>query len=101
MPAAAARATLASRETNNLERHATYAETRAAFAWQVPPRFNIAQAVCDRHAGTNALALLTDTRQLGFHSRRAHYSKVPDSEIPRFVDTTSYGGRTLQRGLAT
>ena len=86
MPAAAARATLASRETNNLERHATYAETRAAFAWQVPPRFNIAQAVCDRHAGTNALALLTDTRQLGFQDVLALASRLANALLAHGVE---------------
>jgi acetyl-CoA synthetase len=29
----------------------TYEEVRAKFRWQVPPRFNIADAVCDRWAG--------------------------------------------------
>ena len=43
-----------------LERRASYAETRDAFAWEVPPRFNIAQAICDRHVGHRQDALLTE-----------------------------------------
>lgn len=39
-----------------MERHASYAETRRRFAWDIPARFNIARAVCDRHRGT---ALIT------------------------------------------
>ena len=36
-----------------------YQEIRAAYRWEVPPAFNIAQAVCRRHAGeTSRLALL-------------------------------------------
>ncbi len=35
-----------------------YQEIRAAYRWQVPPDFNIAHAVCGRHAGAGSLALL-------------------------------------------
>jgi acetyl-CoA synthetase len=48
-----------------LERRGTYAETRDAFSWRVPPRFNIAQAACDRHAGVRDAALLTEAADGG------------------------------------
>lgn len=48
-----------------------FAALRRGFRWQVPARFNIAVAVCDRHADTdNRLALIEDRgdeiRQHGF-----------------------------------
>ena len=39
----------------------TYEQVRAAFRWQVPGRFNIATAICDRHVGGNRLALISET----------------------------------------
>ena len=39
----------------------TYEQVRAAFRWQVPGRFNIATAICDRHVGRNRLALISET----------------------------------------
>jgi acetyl-CoA synthetase len=42
-----------------LERHETYAQTIERFAWQIPPRFNIGVAACDRHAdGSGKPALI-------------------------------------------
>ncbi len=41
-----------------LVRADTYADTVRRFAWSVPPRFNIAHAVCDRHLGGNREALV-------------------------------------------
>src|SRR5579862_9833751 len=42
-----------------LERGADYDEVYRNFAWQVPARFNIGVAACDRHArGDGRLALL-------------------------------------------
>lgn len=42
-----------------LERHATYDETIDRFRWQVPERFNIGVACCDRHAdGSGKPALI-------------------------------------------
>ncbi|WP_291829558.1 acyl-CoA synthetase [Bosea sp. (in: a-proteobacteria)] len=42
-----------------LTRHGSYDETVARFVWQVPQRFNIGVACCDRHAdGTNRPALV-------------------------------------------
>jgi acetyl-CoA synthetase len=39
---------------------ATYDELYAGFRWKIPPRFNIAEAICDRHAADtpNAPALI-------------------------------------------
>ncbi len=39
-----------------MKRHSSYAEARHRFIWDIPARFNIARAVCDRHRGT---ALIT------------------------------------------
>src|SRR5215472_8991981 len=42
-----------------LNQAATYDELYRNFRWDVPPRFNIAAACCDRHAdGTGRLALI-------------------------------------------
>lgn len=64
-----------------LERRSTYAETRDAFVWRVPPRFNIAQAICDRHADTRGDALLSEaadgsTRALSFAQLREMSSRL-------------------------
>ena len=40
-----------------MERHPTYTLTRRHFAWDIPARFNIARAVCDRHTGTALITL--------------------------------------------
>jgi acetyl-CoA synthetase len=39
----------------------SYQEVYAGFRWQIPDRFNIAQAICDRHVGGNRLALVSET----------------------------------------
>jgi acetyl-CoA synthetase len=39
----------------------TYEQVYANFCWQIPTRFNIAEAVCDRHAGSNRVALIFET----------------------------------------
>lgn len=36
----------------------SYAQAYAGFRWEIPERFNIAEAVCDRHVGGNRLALI-------------------------------------------
>ena len=41
-----------------LVRRETYEEVRQAFAWDIPDRFNIAEAICDRHAGSGREALI-------------------------------------------
>jgi len=38
----------------------TYDEVCANFQWEIPTHFNIAEAICDRHVGTNRTALLFD-----------------------------------------
>jgi acetyl-CoA synthetase len=38
-----------------------YAEVYAGFRWRIPERFNIADAVCDRHVGSNRTALIYET----------------------------------------
>ncbi len=46
-----------------LVRGATYEDVCKAFAWNVPERFNIASAVCDRHTGSNREALVCESPQ--------------------------------------
>jgi acetyl-CoA synthetase len=41
-----------------LVRRDTYEEVRKAFAWHIPQRFNIADAICDRHLGLGREALI-------------------------------------------
>jgi acetyl-CoA synthetase len=41
-----------------LVRRDTYDELRRSFAWDIPARFNIAEAICDRHAGAGREALV-------------------------------------------
>ena len=41
-----------------LVRRDTYDELRQSFAWDIPARFNIAEAICDRHAGAGREALV-------------------------------------------
>jgi acetyl-CoA synthetase len=36
----------------------TYEEVRSSFAWRIPHRFNIAEAICDRHVGSGRTALI-------------------------------------------
>ncbi len=38
----------------------SYQELCAGFSWQIPRRFNIAEAVCDRHVGANKTALIVE-----------------------------------------
>ena len=52
---------MAGGKLRRMQRHATFAETRAAFAWDIPARFNIARAICDRHVGKRDTALITET----------------------------------------
>jgi acetyl-CoA synthetase len=40
----------------------SYATICAGFHWEIPARFNIAQAVCDRHVGNQRPALLFETQ---------------------------------------
>ncbi len=39
----------------------SYDDIRANFRWRIPPRFNIADAVCDRHVGADKTALTFET----------------------------------------
>lgn len=58
----------------------SYEEAYTAFRWEVPGRFNIAEAICDRHVGANRPALVFESgdgratqltfEQLGERSRR-------------------------------
>ena len=41
-----------------LTRQATYGKVYEGFTWQIPRRFNIADAICDRHVGANREALV-------------------------------------------
>jgi len=39
----------------------SYGEVCASFSWSMPARFNIAEAICDRHAGAGRTALIHET----------------------------------------
>lgn len=39
----------------------SYGEVCANFRWEIPPAFNIAEAVCDRHVGAGKVALVFET----------------------------------------
>ena len=39
----------------------TYEDAYAGFRWRIPEQFNIADAVCDRHVGSNKTALIYET----------------------------------------
>ena len=39
----------------------SYDEAYGSFRWEIPERFNIAEAICDRHTGSDRTALLFDT----------------------------------------
>ncbi len=41
----------------------TYDEVYGNFRWRVPERFNIAEAICDRHVGENRTALIAEIGQ--------------------------------------
>ena len=41
--------------------HPSYDDLRARFEWRIPERFNIADAICDRHVGAGRTALVTET----------------------------------------
>ncbi len=58
-----------------MERHATFEATRAAFAWNIPARFNIAQAICDRHPAGRP-ALITDAGPCTFGGLREMSSRL-------------------------
>lgn len=61
----------------------TYEEVRANFAWHVPERFNIAQAVCDRHVGGGRTALIVDhggrTDELTFEVLQAQSRRLANA----------------------
>jgi acetyl-CoA synthetase len=41
----------------------SYREVCEAFSWSIPDNFNIAEAICDRHVGTNRTALIYETAE--------------------------------------
>src|SRR5580693_374557 len=41
----------------------SYSEIYDAFRWAIPERFNIAQAICDRHTGAQRTALICETAE--------------------------------------
>jgi len=43
----------------------TYEEVCGNFSWRIPERFNIASAICDRHAGADRTALIFETEADG------------------------------------
>ncbi len=43
----------------------TYDEIAASFRWRIPERFNIAEAICDRHVGAGRTALIVEEGGVG------------------------------------
>jgi acetyl-CoA synthetase len=41
----------------------SYREVCEAFSWSIPGKFNIAEAICDRHVGTNRTALIYEAAE--------------------------------------
>lgn len=59
-----------------MERRADFEAARAAFYWAIPARFNIAQAICDRHVGVRDTALITEVGTLSFRGLREMASRL-------------------------
>ena len=55
---AAGRAAAVARPGMIVERRDTWEEVRAAFRWRLPPRYNIAEHVCERHVASTRPALI-------------------------------------------
>ena len=69
-----------------LVRRETYEEVRKAFAWDIPERFNIADAICDRHAGNGREALIFQR---------------PDGSLDRYsFERLQHASRRLANALA-
>jgi acetyl-CoA synthetase len=61
----------------------SYEEICADFSWQIPRRFNIAEATCDRHVGSNKTALIvegsTGSVELTFEHLREQSSRLANA----------------------
>ena len=62
----------------------TYHEVRSNFSWRIPDRFNIADAVCDRHVGANRTALIYENAdgrggELTFEHLQEHSKRLANA----------------------
>src|ERR1700730_18671004 len=61
----------------------SYEEFCADFSWQIPRRFNIAEATCDRHVGSNKTALIVEgsagSVELTFEHLREQSSRLANA----------------------
>ncbi|MGP0058349.1 MAG: AMP-binding protein [Beijerinckiaceae bacterium] len=62
----------------------TYEEVCSNFSWAIPQRFNIANAICDRHVGTNRTALIFETdrhatSELTFEQLQRHSCRLANA----------------------
>jgi acetyl-CoA synthetase len=62
----------------------TYEEVCSNFSWAIPQRFNIANAICDRHVGTNRTALIFETdrhvtAELTFEQLQEHSCRLANA----------------------
>lgn len=68
-----------------LRRGTSYEATRSGFVWQIPERFNIAAAICDRHAtgdGRPALIAVEEdaaARTWSFDALKAHSNRLANT----------------------
>jgi len=53
-----------------IKRSNTYDEAYRSFRWDIPERYNIAGDVCDRHADSDAVALIHDRSNGEVHHYR-------------------------------
>ena len=82
----------------------TYEETRAAFRWQVPQRYNIGADVCDRHAATRpeAVALIFENEdgeieRLTFRELRARTNRLANALVAHGLTRGDRIGVLLQQ----
>jgi acetyl-CoA synthetase len=62
----------------------TYEEVCGNFSWAIPARFNIANAICDRHVGTHRTALIFETdrdatAELTFEQLQEHSCRLANA----------------------
>ena len=78
-----------------VKRRATYGETRTGFSWEVPERFNIAQAICDRHVGVLGEALVSE--EAGGGVRRWNFADLQEMSVRLANVLTGLGVRRGDR----
>src|SRR5204863_7565700 len=79
------------RENAMLVRGRTYEDVCEAFRWQVPERFNIAAAACDRHVGSRREALVDEDadgriERYSFEALKDQSSRLANALAAKGVD---------------